>query len=305
MQTKIKSIKNTSTKYKQYNEEQLELITKSFKSTTPFKISREEAKFNGLVHYFTGKKCLRGHIGLRTVGNKNCVECQKLLRKLNITKEKYQHVNNTQYILDRVNRLSKTKKPNSIIDMGNYIIILVTNKDKQFEVLVDRRDYYKTLQFYKWRIYNSGYVFTGSNNIHVNIHQMIMSSTIIDHKNGNKLDNRRSNLIKSTPFLNTLNTTHINNKTGYKGVMVSGKSHAAKIGYSYKRYHLGSYKKPIQGAMAYDLAAEKIFGEHAHLNRNLNAAKYWEDFAKLTSEEIQTVYINSAKLDIYKEQKYA
>ena len=42
------------------------------------KISREEARMAGLVHYFTGKPCLHGHIATRLTSNMVCCECARL-----------------------------------------------------------------------------------------------------------------------------------------------------------------------------------------------------------------------------------
>ena len=41
-------------------------------------ISRKEAKAQGLVHYFTGKPCLHGHLAKRNTKNTDCTEwCKK------------------------------------------------------------------------------------------------------------------------------------------------------------------------------------------------------------------------------------
>lgn len=43
----------------------------------PQLISRSEAIAKGDVHYFTGKPCKRGHIGLRYTATRNCVKCNQ------------------------------------------------------------------------------------------------------------------------------------------------------------------------------------------------------------------------------------
>jgi 5-methylcytosine-specific restriction endonuclease McrA len=42
---------------------------------TGFPISMAAAKAAGLIRYFTGKACKRGHVAERFVGNRECVEC--------------------------------------------------------------------------------------------------------------------------------------------------------------------------------------------------------------------------------------
>jgi hypothetical protein len=39
-------------------------------------ISRQEAKAQGLLHYYTGKPCLRGHLSERLVSTKACCACK-------------------------------------------------------------------------------------------------------------------------------------------------------------------------------------------------------------------------------------
>jgi hypothetical protein len=40
-------------------------------------ISRKEARALGLTHYFTGKRCKRGHVAERYVCDYACVECHR------------------------------------------------------------------------------------------------------------------------------------------------------------------------------------------------------------------------------------
>lgn len=40
-------------------------------------VSRDEARRAGLVRYFTGKRCKRGHLAERVVSSCGCVECQR------------------------------------------------------------------------------------------------------------------------------------------------------------------------------------------------------------------------------------
>lgn len=44
-------------------------------------ISRKEAKAQGLVHYFTGKPCLHGHLAKRNTKNTDCTECARLRKE--------------------------------------------------------------------------------------------------------------------------------------------------------------------------------------------------------------------------------
>lgn len=90
-----------------------------------------------------------------------------------------------------------------------------------------------------------------------------------DHKNGDKLDNRRSNLRIASSVENRQNVgIRKNNRSGYKGVSwsrVANKWHAY-ITVNWKKVHLGSFDNIIEAARAYDASALYHFGEFACLN---------------------------------------
>ena len=89
-----------------------------------------------------------------------------------------------------------------------------------------------------------------------------------DHHNRNKLDNRKSNLRRSTHKQNTCNSgprgTH---PTGYKGVtnLPNGKFRS-RIRHEGKQIKLGCHISVINAAVAYDKAAFELFGNFAYLN---------------------------------------
>ena len=46
------------------------------------KITRKEAHDSAMVHYFTGKPCIHGHVAPRLVLSGNCVECNRTMRPM-------------------------------------------------------------------------------------------------------------------------------------------------------------------------------------------------------------------------------
>lgn len=54
----------------------------------PNRISREEAKEQGLLHYFTGRPCKNGHIDKRLVSTKDCCGCARINTAKNYNSEK-------------------------------------------------------------------------------------------------------------------------------------------------------------------------------------------------------------------------
>lgn len=91
----------------------------------------------------------------------------------------------------------------------------------------------------------------------------------VDHINGDGLDNRRANLRIVSNGQNQQNRKkHMHGTSIYKGVRLERRSMRwyASIRIGGKKSHLGSFRKEMDAAKAYDLAAERYFGAHARLN---------------------------------------
>lgn len=97
------------------------------------------------------------------------------------------------------------------------------------------------------------------------IHKLIMTppkGKYVDHINGNKLDNRRSNLRICTNQLNSLNRSGLNknNKSGCRGVYwdKTTKSWSAQIKIDYKTRRIGRYKTFEDAVNAQRIELEKV-----------------------------------------------
>lgn len=91
----------------------------------------------------------------------------------------------------------------------------------------------------------------------------------VDHKNHNKLDNRKRNLRVVTPSQNQANRRRSNKKSdGYKGVRLNKRTGMweARIYFDNKYMFLGSYPNAKMAAHFYNEAAKQIHGEYAKLN---------------------------------------
>ena len=91
----------------------------------------------------------------------------------------------------------------------------------------------------------------------------------VDHKNGDRLDNREVNLRVCTHAENMRNKRlTVANTSGYKGVFPekrTGKWRAC-IRFDGRREYLGTHQTKEAAARAYDGAARYYFGEYAWLN---------------------------------------
>jgi len=105
----------------------------------------------------------------------------------------------------------------------------------------------------------------------VYLHRLITNAEpheIVDHINGNTLDNRNSNLRKTDKTGNARNMK-ARSKHGFKGISkLNRKSNpwTAKITVNYKTINLGTFANAEDAAKAYDTAARLYFGAFGRYN---------------------------------------
>lgn len=93
---------------------------------------------------------------------------------------------------------------------------------------------------------------------------------MVDHRNGDRLDNRRANLRAVANVLNIANSPA--NRTAmyspFKGVSYdrSRSKWIAQITIGRKNRNLGRFATEVEAALAYNAAALEAWGEHARLN---------------------------------------
>lgn len=104
------------------------------------------------------------------------------------------------------------------------------------------------------------------------MHRLILDAgpnEFVDHRNGNGLDNQRSNLRLATRAQNGMNRApNRNTSSRHKGVCWYKRTGTwiAYITIDGKRTTLGYYSTEAEAAAAYDVAAAEAFGEYARLN---------------------------------------
>lgn len=102
------------------------------------------------------------------------------------------------------------------------------------------------------------------------LHQFLTGYKLTDHRNGDGLDNRRSNLREATPIENGRNCSkRPHNTSGFKGVTWHKLRHKwmaqIKPG-GEKNRCLGYFPTAEEAARAYDAAARELHGEFAVVN---------------------------------------
>ena len=137
---------------------------------------------------------------------------------------------------------------------------------------VDDADY-DWLARNKWSYDPKGYAMRRSANVTIYMHRVVLNASgpvVVDHVNGDGLDNRRENLRIVTAAQNNYNRhPEKRSKTSrYKGVSLNRKSNRwqAHIKKGDERRYLGLYDSEQDAARAYNAAARYYFGEHAFVN---------------------------------------
>ncbi len=140
--------------------------------------------------------------------------------------------------------------------------------------IVDAADY-DWLSQYKWTAIvcgNSVYPVRNDHGHSVLMHRQIMQPApgeVVDHIDGNGLNQRRANMRCCSQGQNLLNRkAWTAKKSKYKGVRWSKRSRKwiAEITLHGKRQWLGTFEKEEDAARAYDRRARELFGQYARPN---------------------------------------
>lgn len=146
----------------------------------------------------------------------------------------------------------------------NEFIIHLT---KNMSCIVDEEDF-NILNKYKWYYQNRGYACNDKLGL---LHRFIMQcprGLVVDHINGDKLDNRKSNLRICTQRENTFNSNGSNKTSKYKGVSWCSQKHKwkAQICINKKNTYLGLFLNEIDAARKYDKIAILNYKDFSKLN---------------------------------------
>lgn len=151
----------------------------------------------------------------------------------------------------------------------NYAEMYIYNVDSEIiaVVKIDIDDIEK-IKKYKWCLSSYGYPISCINGRNISLHRFLLNPNddrVVDHINGDTLDNRRSNLRICTQQENSMNKKmNSNNTSGVKGVYwcKNANKWRAKIQVDGKEKHLGLFSNLEDAKKARELAEEKYYGEY-------------------------------------------
>jgi hypothetical protein len=162
-----------------------------------------------------------------------------------------------------------------ILDEFNSILMVFSKKYGPQECLIDTEDIQK-LKCLRWTVKSCHsslfYAHTHTGTTTKTMHRLVMGNPdgVVDHINGNCLDNRKSNLRVVSYSENRRNSTkQINTKCRYRGVYerndYPGK-YRAQLRHNGNIKNLGTFTCPKEAALVYDKYAKEVYGEFAVTN---------------------------------------
>lgn len=163
---------------------------------------------------------------------------------------------------------------------------------------------YNELNKWRWHCDGRGYAARTEHNGYDNgkrvtqsikMHRQILRASkgvFVDHINGDKLDNRRSNLRFATTAQNNRNSkTPAHNSSGYKGVYEDKRNLKNKwqayITVDNKKIHLGYFYTKEDAAKKYNDVAKELFGEYARVNNIVHFEYEYLPTMELVREQIK------------------
>lgn len=163
--------------------------------------------------------------------------------------------------LKKLNQFKKEwcKKKNDYKRLENTIILYTSNRE---EILVDEEDF-EHIRKYKWCVSKTGYAVANIKKKVTKLHRFILNikdqNIIIDHKNRNKLDNRKSNLRICTAWENCTNSSNTKGKELPLGISkTQNGKYRARIMVHRKEINLGRFEK-LEDAVEARLEGEKKY----------------------------------------------
>lgn len=171
--------------------------------------------------------------------------------------------------------------PRSLKDKNEMVIdgdicrikLYALSGEVKAETIIDAEDHAK-VKNHKWALQSNGYVTAKNKGKSIYLSALVLGvnatiRSVVDHMDGDTLNNRKGNLRHCTTQQNFFNQCiRSNNTSGFKGVFWDKrlKKWRARIKINYVGKHLGCFPTKEEAAVAYNQAAIENYGEFARLN---------------------------------------
>tara|TARA_R110002012_G_scaffold49804_5_gene128900 strand:- start:19777 stop:20520 length:744 start_codon:yes stop_codon:yes gene_type:complete len=235
-------------------------------------IERKEALEAGLIRYFTGALCIKGHVDERETNSGQCLSCKRERTRAwrkRPDKDKYNETYNKGKPLPSVEYLKSILK----YEPETGCLFWKPREESAFD---SKRSY----SYFKTRyegvlaghLAGNGYTDLRIDKRLMKAHRVIWKMVYgedppygIDHINGDRSDNRINNLRLATPQENARNTIKWA-ESGYKGVIHKGNCYSASWTINDSGCKESGFGSAVEAAKFYDKMVYKEFGEFAKLN---------------------------------------
>lgn len=155
-----------------------------------------------------------------------------------------------------------------IIEDIAYIVLYNKSSEEVARTVIDENSV-EMIKDYKWCLDGKGYVITTINNKNIYLHRFLLNCNdvdkVVDHIDGNPLNNKKSNLRIVTQKENRMNNSlegHGSSKRVGVCYCKREKKWRATIQKDYKVYYLGYFHTEEEAIKAREEAEIKYFGEY-------------------------------------------
>ena len=205
--------------------------------------------------------------------------------------------------LDNIPRTNSDLNDYVVSDGVAYFNLYNQKNEKIATFIIDVCDIQK-VKYHKWRL-SHGHVVTGLPSkgqqrdlSHVVLDIQKDDSVVVDHINGDPLDNTRDNLRICSQGENVLNKRFMsNNTTGFIGVSYKKDRdrYDTEIRFGYTRCHLGMTKTIEEAVYKRYIAEQLLFGEYANCEEQKRKFEFTKNLPQELKDTLYNVVIEKLK----------
>lgn len=162
----------------------------------------------------------------------------------------------------------KERKRTCLYEVNGDVLTITTQRGNI--IFADSEDY-DLLSMHSWCVDPRGYPVSNISGKIMPMHRFLMNppkGKVVDHMNGDKLDNRKSNLRICTQRQNSLNQRGNKGRELPVGIRKNkAGNYATRISYNRKEVHIGTFHSIEEAIAAREKAEKEYFGKYAqHLH---------------------------------------